>query len=347
MSAAVTDARVEHPAPAAFDTARCDNGTVTDSRVNQRRPDRADTESRDIRCVGCGQRISPDEPVCIFRRYGNEPQTFNPWCRSCAALAQLRCDERQWRYWTKDGGNPPSWLPTPSFENPDYDVFRSWELRECIVCNRPLLSGDKKLRSCSEACHERQTSAVVRERRRQARESEIPDSFTCEHCGETVEETVVFASVAWRDEKVWCDPCFAEAQTEKDRSYIERYGDGPTMLGRPPANPDLEGYDPFNRRDFEPKPCGHCGRSIRWGWPYGFCCERCAYEDEKASRRVERTEVSCEVCGEPFTPKRRDAKTCSDRCRQRKRRERVTAARVKAHSRTRADTAKRDSGGGS
>jgi predicted nucleic acid-binding Zn ribbon protein len=40
-------------------------------------------------------------------------------------------------------------------------------------------------------------------------------------------------------------------------------------------------------------------------------------ERHNARRRKTPEPKTCTVCGTTFTPKRRDAKTCSDRCRQR------------------------------
>ena len=58
-----------------------------------------------------------------------------------------------------------------------------------------------------------------------------------------------------------------------------------------------------------------------------FCCQECAgaFEDTRrerhnARRRQKRAEaarepLACENCGEPFTPRRSDARYCSTRCR--------------------------------
>jgi predicted nucleic acid-binding Zn ribbon protein len=158
------------------------------------------------------------------------------------------------------------------------------------------------------------------------RASVTPRSFACHQCGHEIEGTVVFwwndhGVFSWRraHDRTWCEPCWAEMKAEHDRTLIAKLGsDGP--LG-PNPDPDKPGYDPYAAmKGFEPKPCGHCGRSIRWGYPAGFCSDRCAYEAGKVARRVDRKPRACEVCGEEFTPKRSDAKTCSDRCRQRLRR---------------------------
>jgi len=50
-----------------------------------------------------------------------------------------------------------------------------------------------------------------------------------------------------------------------------------------------------------------------------FCCNACQRTYKAQLRREQRAEARkkiCEVCGEEFTATRRDAKTCSDRCKQ-------------------------------
>jgi hypothetical protein len=53
---------------------------------------------------------------------------------------------------------------------------------------------------------------------------------------------------------------------------------------------------------------------VRWGWEQTHCSERC----RKAQYRkpTEREPTTCEVCEEEFTPKRADARYCSNACRQ-------------------------------
>ena len=41
------------------------------------------------------------------------------------------------------------------------------------------------------------------------------------------------------------------------------------------------------------------------------------FDGARARRRVRHEQIDCAVCGELFTPKRNDAVTCSNRCRQR------------------------------
>jgi hypothetical protein len=50
-----------------------------------------------------------------------------------------------------------------------------------------------------------------------------------------------------------------------------------------------------------------------------FCCDPCrqAYHNQlRKDKRAEARKMVCEICGEKFTATRRDAKTCSDRCKQ-------------------------------
>jgi hypothetical protein len=83
-----------------------------------------------------------------------------------------------------------------------------------------------------------------------------------------------------------------------------------------------------NVRGLHRSECGNCGRVVHTRFrdsygPYGertvayFCSERCRRELAKARRRVTPTERACETCGEPFTPKRADARYCGPTCRQR------------------------------
>jgi predicted nucleic acid-binding Zn ribbon protein len=49
------------------------------------------------------------------------------------------------------------------------------------------------------------------------------------------------------------------------------------------------------------------------------CCDDCRRSmlNARARARVRHEQIDCAVCGELFTPKRNDAVTCSNRCRQR------------------------------
>jgi hypothetical protein len=80
--------------------------------------------------------------------------------------------------------------------------------------------------------------------------------------------------------------------------------------------------------------CENCGREIRhWDFSHPLpsaCCRTCAYRAklarQKLARRVQHESSICINCGRSFTPKRADAMTCSNRCRQRVYRSRKPAA---------------------
>jgi transposase len=46
------------------------------------------------------------------------------------------------------------------------------------------------------------------------------------------------------------------------------------------------------------------------------CSKRCSKLVERERRRVTHEARCCDVCGEEFTPKRSDARYCSNSCRQ-------------------------------
>jgi hypothetical protein len=85
--------------------------------------------------------------------------------------------------------------------------------------------------------------------------------------------------------------------------------------------------------DYQRLRCASCGRPMRvrlkrWH-PYlaeQVCCSDCARKLANARartrRRVQHEQEVCEACGKSFVPKRSDAKTCSNACRQRLHRER-------------------------
>jgi predicted nucleic acid-binding Zn ribbon protein len=69
--------------------------------------------------------------------------------------------------------------------------------------------------------------------------------------------------------------------------------------------------------------CVECGRRLSTGGgSRAFCSDRCRSRYHNRQRRARmaarRGKMVCEVCGARFTPKRRDAKTCSRTCRQKK-----------------------------
>jgi hypothetical protein len=76
--------------------------------------------------------------------------------------------------------------------------------------------------------------------------------------------------------------------------------------------------------------CVECGRRLSTGGgSRAFCSDRCrwTYHNRLRGARIaaRRGKMVCEVCGARFIPKRRDAKTCSPACRQKKYRKDRTA----------------------
>jgi hypothetical protein len=76
--------------------------------------------------------------------------------------------------------------------------------------------------------------------------------------------------------------------------------------------------------------CAHCERPMVLRLEFSelqrtFCSNACreAYHNQlRKEKRIEEREKVCEVCGEVFTATRRDAKTCSDGCKQKAYRQR-------------------------
>jgi hypothetical protein len=97
--------------------------------------------------------------------------------------------------------------------------------------------------------------------------------------------------------------------------------------------------DDIEQRTQRLRRCKGCGRVMRHfpsadGGLLRFprvCSWACAYMVKlacsKVVRRVERFTEICDGCGERFVPKRSDARTCSNRCRQRVFREQRRASR--------------------
>ena len=69
------------------------------------------------------------------------------------------------------------------------------------------------------------------------------------------------------------------------------------------------------------EPCCDCGRRISHLGRRLLLCFKCKQKRPTNLQRARRakskvSEVTCQVCGQTFTPKRSDAKTCSPNCRQ-------------------------------
>jgi len=80
------------------------------------------------------------------------------------------------------------------------------------------------------------------------------------------------------------------------------------------------------------RPCHSCGRPVfhgaRRGVPRHVSCSpecRRAVYAARAREQRRKGERPCQTCGKPFQPKRTDALTCSDACRQRAYRQRQHA----------------------
>ena len=89
-----------------------------------------------------------------------------------------------------------------------------------------------------------------------------------------------------------------------------------------------------NPAGWSSSPCLACGRPVhRFARvTYEFCSELCKRTTDHARAKQRRAEtprptVTCAVCGQSFTPPRRDAVTCSHACRQRAYRARQIARR--------------------
>ncbi len=117
--------------------------------------------------------------------------------------------------------------------------------------------------------------------------------------------------------------------------YSRRYA--PTCAGCAPSTMKGEGPRYAPRLDrCERLPCDTCERPVVWRPTrrdyyrrHVFCCERCQWTYHNGARNARNArarEKVCEVCEEPFTAARRDAKTCSPACKQKAYRRRKGAA---------------------
>lgn len=131
----------------------------------------------------------------------------------------------------------------------------------------------------------------------------------CGRCGhEFAEGEQRFRGRVWRATYVMCEPCA----------------------------PKHKGWD-------EARPCEGCGCPVRESWQtrryhrQGFtrrvtCSHRCdltgMHRRQKEQRGAERQPVDCQVCGERVDSRRRDARYCSNACRQKAHRGRRPAEAV-------------------
>jgi hypothetical protein len=127
-----------------------------------------------------------------------------------------------------------------------------------------------------------------------------PPTVKCLDCKEPVEGVVYFMGYA-----PFCADCRREREYQRLLRWHERFG-GPA----PSRDLKLPGG----------RPCEVCGRLMSWKGRAGYqtvqvCSWECEGERRNARRRVQHEAKVCANCGETFTPKRSDARTCSDRCR--------------------------------
>jgi hypothetical protein len=79
---------------------------------------------------------------------------------------------------------------------------------------------------------------------------------------------------------------------------------------------------------YREEPCDGCGRPTIRGLEHGnrkhtFCSQPCETAHYNHRKRKPKEQKVCEVCGEEFTAKRVDTKTCSPACKQKAYRQRV------------------------
>ena len=151
-----------------------------------------------------------------------------------------------------------------------------------------------------------------------------PPPIRCEGCDEVIEGVVYFQ----RTEHGHVPTC-AGCAHELARQLWRRLAAEDRREGRRP--------DRALQLQVEALPdtmqCVVCGREVAWrGAPPSrivLCSSECQRDRENAPRRVRHGPRVCAnpECGKTFTPTRSNARTCSDRCRQRVHRMRVTTTR--------------------
>ncbi|MGI8556855.1 MAG: hypothetical protein ACR2ND_00855 [Solirubrobacteraceae bacterium] len=123
-----------------------------------------------------------------------------------------------------------------------------------------------------------------------------------------------------------CGGCALEAGYQRYAEYPFRQG---ALLSK---DEWLTQY--ANARLPAAKPCEVCGHGVAWlvyrrRSRAHVCSYDCDTERRNRRRRIVRDPSVCPVCGEPFTPARSDAVTCSARCRQRLRRSRLSVEGIR------------------
>jgi hypothetical protein len=94
---------------------------------------------------------------------------------------------------------------------------------------------------------------------------------------------------------------------------------------------------PPSRRWFKAHPCDTCGRPVQIEFSqrrhkHVFCCDRCGarwHNQQRNQRTRQARERVCPICAQPFVGTRRDAATCSPKCRQKAYRLRLKSKSVR------------------
>jgi predicted nucleic acid-binding Zn ribbon protein len=263
--------------------------------------------NRDRECASCGKPIAATDPLYIFGMGSRAGQDYDPWCEAC-----FRSQLRRWR--DNDHAAVADWYAAKTDEH------------ECETCGR-LVRADLTVRVCSLECRDGRRAAVRRRDRANAATGPIPETVTCRECGTEVGHDAVIVTRDSRHGRDLCEPCYTAARRDEDTERIANPGPFAHLFDtEDPAEP---GWTPWRRwmAEIAEQTGGRCGWCERRLMGDRYCCDRCEYEAGKARRRVDPTEKTCVVCGKAFTPKRSDAKTCSDAHRQKLRRSRLVADR--------------------
>ena len=128
-------------------------------------------------------------------------------------------------------------------------------------------------------------------------------------------ETTYIAGPQHRSDPVWtCFECTRSAPIR--RMWTE-------VIHRVTGDDDYS-ISKFIEERFVRRSCDHCERPMLLpDWSNHdviYCSKQCRWSAQNARRAVAPYVHTCEWCGEEFTSTRSDARTCSDKCRQRPRR---------------------------
>ena len=192
----------------------------------------------------------------------------------------------------------------PAFDNPDFQDMAQQgrgdlpEIRELVWARDCALQQAPQPVTDSGGVAVDPLSTVTTPERKYFK-TEIGEPYICRLCGAPLRPP---ARIRYRGgynivEVFYCDSCF-EGKKETEHGY----------------------WNSTLRR------CEICGvgMSVKRSGKYcSWQCQNKGYAKQRREQRAERREnITCEICGEAFTPKRADAKYCSPACRQRAYRER-------------------------